>query len=102
MPNQLAEYCKSKRDLLEILCYEGQFLLPAWDDITMDFLKQVLAGKKSLLKQSDVRHVKVPKLKEFNTNELFASALTDPLISKHLPDPTGSRKRTVGRIYLFA
>ena len=102
MPADIAEYCKSKQDLLDILAYEGQYLLPAQDDITMDFLKQVLAGKKALLKQSQVQNVKVPKLKEFNANELFTGAMQDAKMSRYLPDPSGSRKRTVGRAYLFA
>ena len=75
VPADLRRYIKSKKDIFEILLYEGQYYLPPYDDCSMEFLRDALAGDKLLLKNKDVTHVSVPRYKEFNVKNLLKCAL---------------------------
>jgi hypothetical protein len=100
MTKDLSQFLKSKSDLVNILKVSGQYMLPNYDDIQMDFLRAVLSGQKKLLKNNDARYVSVPKMAEFNTDELYKKALQDPEIRVYMPE-TADGKRSVGRKYLF-
>ena len=68
----------------------------------MCFLRQVLKREKRLLPMAEVRWVRVPKLEEFNCDELYSRAIKDDATSLYLPDPKGKKcKRPIGRTYLF-
>ena len=62
-------------------------------------------GTKNAFHNSEVKHVTVPRLEEFNGKEIFAMAMTNPKMRKYLPkpvadDPQGTR--TVSCKYLYA
>ena len=68
----------------------------------MNFLRQVLRREKRLLPMAEVRWVQVPKLGEFNCDDLYKRAITDELTRIYLPDPKGkNQRRPIGRTYLF-
>ena len=68
----------------------------------MHFLRQVLHGTKQLLHMTAVRQVTVPKLKEFNSQQLYEQALQDEKTRDYLPDREGfSRNKPVGRSFVF-
>ena len=64
----------------------------------MDFLRQVLRGTKRLLHMDNLKPCTVPKLPEFNSQQMYEKALMDDKTCAYLPDPTGfSRNKPVGR-----
>ena len=52
----------------------------------MPFLRDVLAGRKRLLKLNSVRHIDVPRFKEFSTKSLLGHALNDAELQPFLPN----------------
>lgn len=54
----------------------------------MEFLRDILSGKKQVLKNSDVTHVSVPRYKEFNVKNLLRCALLEADLRMYLPDFT--------------
>ena len=67
----------SKTDIIRMLAIEGQYHLPSNDDITMVFLREVLAGRKLLIKNKDLCTVNVPRLPEFSCDKLYQQAIED-------------------------
>ena len=51
-------------------CTGQRYLPPDWM-ITKDFIRQVLAAEKELLKMSELRQVNVPKYDELSVKNLF-------------------------------
>ena len=76
MPNQanlirvngeeLRQKLQSKGDLLHMLAIEGQYHVPDANQCTMDFLRDVIAGRKRLIKLKNLVPVNVPRIKEFD------------------------------------
>jgi hypothetical protein len=95
------KFVKSKDDLYAILAIEGQLHLPPFDDCTLEFLRDILAGRKKAMSNSQINMVNVPRLKEFNVAALTARAMSDSLCQQYLPDPAGSKARAVNRSFLF-
>jgi hypothetical protein len=95
------KFVKSKDDLYAILAIEGQLHLPPFDDCTLEFLRDILAGRKKAMSNSQINMVNVPRLKEFNVSALTARAMSDSLCQQYLPDPAGSKARPVNRNFLF-
>jgi hypothetical protein len=96
---------KSKRDLYLTLSVEMQLYLPSLDTCTQQFLLDVCEGTKNAFHNSEVKHVTVPRLEEFNGKEIFAMAMNDPRMRKYLPEPTAEDKegaRTISCKYLYA
>jgi hypothetical protein len=54
-----------------MLAVEGQYHTPPIDEINMDFLRDVLAGRKLLIKLSDLCQVNVPRIREFDCKTLY-------------------------------
>ena len=54
--------------------------------MTKEFLKHVFAGRKKLLKLSDVKHIIVPKYDELSVKLLFPHLKNDPVFMLYLPD----------------
>ena len=52
----------------------------------MPFLRDVLSGRKRLLKLNQVRHVEVPRYREFTTKSLLGPALNDAELQPFLPN----------------
>lgn len=61
-----------------ILSTHGQFHLPSYDEVSMEFLREVFAERKKLLPLAKVVQVNVPKLEEFQTEKLYKFALENP------------------------
>jgi RNAse (barnase) inhibitor barstar len=103
MTSDLSSYVRSKDDLYAILTINCQLYCPSYDSANIDFLRDVLSGRKKLLPLSEVKQICVPKFKEFDANKLFALALQDGQARQYLPEPRlGSQKRTVCKKYLFS
>jgi hypothetical protein len=73
--------------------------LPPHNECTIDFLKDVCAGRKFLLTNAEVKLINVPRIKELSAKLLQKEALDDPLISKFLPDI--SNKQVLSKEFLF-
>ena len=54
----------------------------------MFYLKEVLAGRKTLYKMKDISSVNVPRLREFSADKLYTVVMTDPNVARYLPDCT--------------
>ena len=63
---QLKSKLCSKRDIMHMLAIEGQYHLPSADDITMPWLKEILAGRKRLIRNQDLCTVILPRIAEFS------------------------------------
>jgi hypothetical protein len=98
--SDLRNFVKSKQDLYIILTIEGQLHLPPYDDCTMDFMRDALAGRKKLLTNRDLCPVNVPRYKEFNSTNLQNLAMQDDELRAYLPDLT-SQKQVINRRFLF-
>jgi len=71
--------------------------------LTMDFLKDVLSGKKSLLKVSQLKEVdKIPRYPEIHVPTLWADLKTDEQIKKYFPDSFIYKSRIPQRDYMFS
>ena len=103
LDSQLLKHVRSKRDLYNIFIHVGQFHLPTLDDTTMFFMKEVLAGRKRLVKLQDLIPCNVPRLKEFKADILYQQAMADPSARLYLPDPSPKRPDVmpVSRKFLF-
>ena len=68
--------------------------------INKDFLKQVLANEKSLMKMSELKAVNVPKYDELSVKQVYPMIKQDPKVHKYFPDryPEG---RIPDRTYTF-
>ena len=63
--------------------YSLQFFVPDESAVNKDFIKDVLAGKKNLLKKSEVQHINVKRYDEISVKAMY------PKIDEsapHLPD----------------
>ena len=69
--------------------------------ITTEYLKQILAGDKKLMKMSEVRHCNPPHYDEISVRELYTPCLELPGMADYFPDkyPKG---RSCSRPYFFA
>ena len=65
-----------------------------------DFLKQVLAGEKDLLKKTEVDYINVPHYEELSVKALWPQFADDPEVSKYFPD-TFAEGKGPARDYFF-
>ena len=80
----------------------GQYHLPNYDDSTVYFMREVLAGRKKLIKLKDLQPVCVPRISEFSADRLYELCMKDLKIKLYLPDPAlESTRRPCGRKFLF-
>ena len=54
--------------------------------IGKDFLKDVLVGKKQLLKKAEVRYVQVPHYDELSVRKIYPMFKKDPVFQSYFPD----------------
>ena len=73
--------------------------MPPLSDCSLDFLKDVLAGRKRLIPLGSVKHVEVPRYKEFSTKNLLGPALQEKDLQMFLPDV--SPDEPVNKQWLF-
>ena len=62
-----------------------QFYLPAEDVINKDFLKEVLAGHKKLLRKTEVRYIAVPHYDELSVKQLWPDVKKDGNFMAYFP-----------------
>ncbi|MFN9910811.1 MAG: hypothetical protein ACK56F_32675 [bacterium] len=51
----------------------------------LSFLRDILADKKSHLKQNEVIRLEIPNYQELSVTNLYEDAMKDPVLSKDLP-----------------
>ncbi len=69
---------------------------------TLTFLKDVLAGKKNLLKISNIVGIPdLPKIREINAAVIWADIKRDRTIRGYFPDAYITSERTPNREYMF-
>ena len=102
VPQQdLNKHVRGKRDLWSILAVAGQFYMPPYDDITVHFMREVIAGRKFLIKLKDLVPVTVPHMNDFNADRLYKQAMEDEQAQRYLPDATNDARRPCSRKFLF-
>ena len=84
-----------------MLSVEAQLHLPSYEDTSVLFLREVIAGRKQLIKLKDLIPCNVPRMTEFNADVLYRQALNDTVASMYLPDPTNKGARSCSRKFLF-
>ena len=62
-----------------------QYYLPDESIVNKDFLKEVLAGNKALLKKADVRRVQVPHYDELSVRRVFPMFKADKVFQQYFP-----------------
>ena len=62
---------RSKRDLWEILVYVGELHLPSFEDVTMHFMREILADRKRAFRVQDIKPQLVPRFNEFRTKTMY-------------------------------
>ena len=77
-----------------------QYYLPPTGTINKDFLKQILAEEKQLLKKSEMVFIQVPHYEELSVKALWPQVAGDEEISKYFPDQFAVGKGP-GREYFF-
>ena len=65
-----------------------------------DFLKQVLAGQKKLLKVNEARYINMPKYDELSVKNIFPRFRNDPQVMLYLQDEY-PKDRYPDRQYFF-
>ena len=66
--------------------------MPTYEQFTKDFAKDLLAGKKKLLKKREVKFIKVKKYDELSVKNLYNDFLELPGMKDYFPN-----KYAVGR-----
>ena len=46
----------------------GQYNLPSYDETTVHYMREILAGRKKLFKLKDMNPVNVPRISEFKAD----------------------------------
>ena len=98
-PEELLSRFRSKEDLYRYMTLQGNILfwslndalvnvyLPSIKGTRIGFLHDILSEKKSHLKQNEVNQMQVPLFQEISVKNLYADAMSDPVLKKYLPDP---------------
>jgi hypothetical protein len=101
MGADLMSKIRSKQDIYYVLSVENQLHLPAFDDCSLDFIREILSGRKKLFKLREINPAVVPKFTEFNCDILYKQAMEDSTARLYLPDATSLKRRPVNRKFLF-
>jgi hypothetical protein len=59
--------------------------LPSMKATKLSFLRDILADKKSHLKQNEVIRLEIPNYQELSVKNLYEDAMKDPVLTKYLP-----------------
>lgn len=73
--------------------------MPPYEECTVDFLRDVLQGKKGCFPNSHLSIIKVPVLPELTAKKVYESAAKNKETAFYLPDYES--KKTPNREYLF-
>ena len=83
---------KSKLDLFNILAKEGQIYLPPLEYCSMDFLKQIMSGKKRYLKNEDICMVNVPRFSELSAKNIYERIRGISFFMNYLPSDNNQNR----------
>ena len=82
-------YLNKHRKLFNFLYYQlfkVQYYLPDDSVVNKDFLKDVLSGKKQLMKKADVQRIAVPHYDELSVKNLWPQFSKDKEFTQYFPD----------------
>ena len=92
-PSKFAERCPNRGALMDLFNNHMQKYTPPARYVTSAFGKDVLCGKKKLLRKAEIKWVEhLPNWKEFSTKRIWGSCKNRSewsKISKYFPDLTG-------------
>jgi len=77
-----------------------QYYVPPDSMVNKDFIRDVLAERKKLMKLSAVKSVNVPHFDEISVKSVFPLFKDDPEIMKYIPDFLAAGKLP-DRVYFF-
>ena len=77
-----------------------QYSLPPIDNIGKDYLRDILANRKQLLKKSEVKEVEVPLFDELKVSTLYERYKFDPKMKLLLPS-SFAKGRQINRTWFF-
>lgn len=80
----------------------GQLFLPPKHMCTIEFLKQILQGKKSYFLNHDVPYVYVQKLERLTIKNVMEKVYDVPEVRQYLPDYPEHADRYMNRDFLFS
>ena len=72
----LAPIFRSKTDLYKMLTQHLQYYLPPISACTIDFLKDVLNGKKKVIRRVNLKTRSVPRYKELSASYVFGKIIS--------------------------
>ena len=72
--------------------YSLQFFVPDESAVNKDFIKDVLAGKKNLLKKSEVQHINVKRYDEISVKAMYPMFKKDAEMMQYFPDKYSAGK----------
>ena len=75
--------------------------LPNPNEVSLDFLRDCLAGRKKLFKNREVNVANVPRLPEFRVDLMYKYAREDPTARQYLPEPKSDNSCPVSKQFLF-
>ena len=79
----------------------GQIFLPTLRNCSMEFLKDILCGKKQYILQQNIVTIKVPTCPELTVDKVLQQVKPHREIMKYLPEPSVTGKQYVERDFLF-
>lgn len=82
---ELSWKLKSKSDFITYLDKHKQYYLPDEAVVNKDFLKEVLSGKKQLLKKSQYDPITVPHFDELSVRTLWPQLQKDKAFTQYFP-----------------
>ena len=94
----LSKLVMSKEQLYQLLRYKGQYHVPAKAFCTMEFMGQVLKGKKKLFTMDQIRPVSVPFQRKITIQAIAEKIGDREDIMVFLPD---NYKQNINRDFLF-
>ena len=98
MPTEISNRFLSKDDFMKYfkdhcksivsrwLLFLVQYYMLSDSYVNRDYMRDILAGRKSLFKINDVRWINVPKYDELSVKNLFPRLKDDEKFMKYLPD----------------
>jgi hypothetical protein len=98
--SQLSGVMKSKLDIYTILTRELQFYLPPIHECPMDFISDLMLGKKKMLKTSMIRMVNVPGFRELSGKSVYEQIIGMSVFQQYLPD-LHQVKKPLSRQYVY-
>ena len=98
--SQLSGVMKSKLNIYTILTRELQFYLPPLNECPMDFISDLMLGRKQMLKTSMIRMVNVPGFRELSGKSVFEQIIDMPVFKQYLPD-LHQVKKPLSRQYVY-